>query len=114
MSRKVLLNFFGTNLSAKIRQNPAKMASDDDMPDIMDEPDMDAAPEMSDADKVQQRTRWWGRYTQKFSFLDASDKAKAHFIASREVRCSPCGTRLLVGRFTGNITSHSRTIRLVY
>ncbi len=88
------------------------MASDDDMPDIMDEPDMDA-PAESDAVKVQQRIRWWARYTKKFSFLDASDKAKAHFIASREVQCSPCGTHLLIGRWTNNITAHSCTKRLV-
>jgi hypothetical protein len=90
------------------------MASDDDdMPDIMDEPDMDA-PAESDADEVQRRTRWWGRHAQKYSFLDVSDKAKAHFIATLEVRCSPCGTYLHIGRWTGNIKAHSCTKRFVY
>ena len=89
------------------------MASDDDdMPDIMDEPDMDAPEELSDAVEIQRRTRWWGRYVKKFAFLDVSDKAKAHFIATLEIRCDPCGTRLLVGRFTCNITAHSSSRRL--
>ena len=89
------------------------MASDDDdMPDIMDEPDMDA-PAESDADEVRRRTRWWGRHAQKYSFLDVSDKAKAHFIATLEVRCDPCGTRLLVARWTNNLKAHSCSQRLV-
>ncbi len=93
----------GTNLPAKIRQNPVNMASDyDDMHDIVDEPDMDAPAESDAGEDVQRRTRWWGRHAQKYSFLDVSDKAKAHFIATLEVRCSPCGTRLLIGRWIGN------------
>ena len=68
----------------------------------------------SDAAKVEQHNRWWGRYAQKYSFLDVSDKAQAHFIASLEVRYSPCGTHLHIGRWTGNIKAHSCTRRLVY
>ena len=52
-----------------------------------------------DAAKVKQRTRWWASYAKEIPFLDVSDKAKAHFIATLEVRCSPCGTRLAVGRY---------------
>ena len=91
------------------------MASDDD--DMPDMPDMDAPEELdvagtSDAAKVEQRNRWWGRYAKKFPFLDVSVKAKAHFIATLEIRCDPCGTRLLVGRWTNNVKAHSCSKRL--
>ena len=111
----MLLNFFGTNLPAKIvKILPAKMASDDEGTPDMDAPEVLEDVGTIDAAKVKQRTRWWASYAKEFPFLDVSDKAKAHFIATLEVRCSPCGTRLAVGRYRNNIKAHGVTKRYVH
>ncbi len=87
------------------------MASDDDdTPDMAPEV-LEDTPGTTDEAKVKQRTRWWASYAQGFPFLDVSKKAKAHFIATLEVRCDPCGTHLMVGRFVNNIKMHGCTKR---
>ena len=98
----MLLNFFGINLPAKIAKIlhiPAKMASDDEGTPDMDAPEVLEGVGTIDAAKFKQRTRWWTSYATEFPFLDVSDKAKAPFIATLEVRCSPSGTHLAVGRY---------------